>query len=92
MPAIKRVVFLAHYKTDQQNPASIEAQMDLGKELVEREGRHLVDVFVDAGVRGSSFETRPGLPSALAGSNREADDGYSRCPNAARSASVRSSA
>lgn len=74
MHAIKRVVFYARYSTDQQNPASIETQIDLGREFVERQGWHLVDTFVDAGVSGSSFETRPGLQSALAGSNSGAYD------------------
>ncbi|WP_246746821.1 recombinase family protein [Agrobacterium burrii] len=61
MHALKRVVLYARYSTDQQNPSSIDTQFDLGKEFVVREGRHLVDTFVDAGVSGSSFEARPGL-------------------------------
>lgn len=74
MHAIKRVVFYARYSTDQQNPASIETQIDLGREFVERQGWHLVDTFVDAGVSGSAFETRNGLQSALARSNSGAYD------------------
>jgi DNA invertase Pin-like site-specific DNA recombinase len=70
----KRVVFYARYSTDQQNPASIETQLDLGKEFITRQGWHLVDTFVDAGVSGSLFETRPGLQAALAGSNNRAYD------------------
>jgi hypothetical protein len=54
---------------DQQNPTSIETQLDLRKEFILRQSRHLADTFVDAGVSGSSFETRPGLQAALAKSN-----------------------
>jgi len=69
MHALKRVVLYARYSTDQQNPASIETQLDLGKEFILRQGWHLADTFVDAGVSGSSFETRPGLQAALARSD-----------------------
>jgi DNA invertase Pin-like site-specific DNA recombinase len=69
MHALKRVVLYARYSTDQQNLASIETQLDLGKEFVLRQGWHLADAFFDAGVSGSSFETRPGLQAALAGAN-----------------------
>jgi DNA invertase Pin-like site-specific DNA recombinase len=57
-------------------PASIETQLDLGKEFVLRQGWHLADTFVDAGVSGSSFETRPGLQAALAKSNIGAYDAF----------------
>ncbi|MBB3302788.1 MULTISPECIES: recombinase family protein [unclassified Rhizobium] len=68
------VVLYARYSTDQQNPASIETQLDLRKEYVLRQGWHLADTFVDAGVSGSSFEARPGLQAALAGANIGAYD------------------
>ncbi|WP_425639023.1 recombinase family protein [Agrobacterium radiobacter] len=74
MHTFKRVMLYARYSTDQQNPASIETQLDLGKEFVLRQGWHLADTFVDAGVSGSSFETRPGLQAALAKSNIGAYD------------------
>ncbi|TWF47618.1 DNA invertase Pin-like site-specific DNA recombinase [Neorhizobium alkalisoli] len=74
MHAPKRVVLYARYSTDQQNPASIETQVDLGKDFVLRQGWYLADTFVDAGVSGSSFETRPGLQAALAKSNAGAYD------------------
>lgn len=74
MHALKRVVLYARYSTDQQNPASIETQLDLGKEFVLRQGWDLADTFVDAGVSGSSFETRPGLQAALARSSTGAYD------------------
>ena len=74
MHALKRVVLYARYSTDQQNPASIETQLDLGKEFVMRQGWDLADTFVDAGVSGSSFETRPGLQAALARSSTGAYD------------------
>ncbi len=71
-PQARRVY--ARYSTDQQKPALIETQLDLGKEFVLRQGWHLADTFVDAGVSGSSFETRPGLRAALARSNMGAYD------------------
>jgi len=51
MHAPKRVVIYARYSTDQQNPASIETQLDLGREFVLPQGWHLADAFVGAGVR-----------------------------------------
>lgn len=74
MHAPKRVVLYARYSTDQQNPASIETQLYLAKEFVLRQGWHLADTFVDAGISGSSFETRPGLQAALTRSNAGAYD------------------
>jgi len=61
----KRVVIYARYSTDQQNPASIETQLDLGTSFVLERGWTLCGTFVDAGVSGASFETRPGLQAAL---------------------------
>ncbi|MDS7594186.1 hypothetical protein [Agrobacterium tumefaciens] len=62
-----------------------------------RQSWHLADAFVDAGVSGSSFETRPRLQATLAKSNIGASDvilclkirkegvyksrGYSDCPS-----------
>lgn len=74
MHASKRVMLYARYSTDQQNPASIETQLDLGKEFIQRQGWYLADTFVDAGISGSSFETRPGIQAALARSNAGAYD------------------
>ncbi|WCJ65021.1 recombinase family protein [Agrobacterium tumefaciens] len=80
MHALKRVVLDARYSTDQQNPASIDTQCDLGKEFVARQGWHLVDTFVDAAVSGSSFETRPGLQAALAASGLAPQSSAENCP------------
>lgn len=74
MHALKRVMLYARYSTDQQNPASIETQLDLGKEFIQRQGWYLANAFVDAGISGSSFETRLGLQAALARSNAGAYD------------------
>lgn len=63
----KRVVVYARYSTDQQNPASIETQLDLGTSFVMERGWKLSGTYVDAGVSGASFETRPGLQAALKG-------------------------
>lgn len=62
---IKRVSLYARYSTDQQNPASIETQVELGKAFVEKHGWQLHEVYVDAGVSGATFETRLGLQSML---------------------------
>ncbi|MCR6502161.1 recombinase family protein [Shinella sp. CPCC 101442] len=52
----------------------MDTQLDLGKEFVMRQGWDLADTFVDAGVRASPFETRPGLRAALARSSTGAYD------------------
>lgn len=65
----KRAVLYARYSTDQQNPASIETQVDLGKEVIRRHCWQHIETYVDAGVSGASFETRRGLQAALAGAN-----------------------
>ncbi|WP_105405482.1 recombinase family protein [Neorhizobium sp. T7_12] len=70
----KRVVIYARYSTDQQNPASIETQLDLGTSFVLERGWTLCETFVDAGVSGASFETRPGLQAALKGARQGAFD------------------
>ncbi len=70
----KRVVIYARYSTDQQNPASIETQLDLGTSFVLERGWTLCETFVDAGVSGASFETRPGLQAALKGAREGAFD------------------
>ncbi|MCF6367241.1 recombinase family protein [Rhizobium halophilum] len=70
----KRVVIYARYSTDQQNPASIETQIDLGTSFVLERGWTLYQTFVDAGVSGASFDTRPGLQAALKGAREGAFD------------------
>lgn len=70
----KRVVIYARYSTDQQNPASIETQLDLGTSFVLERGWTLCETFVDGGVSGASFETRPGLEAALKGAREGAFD------------------
>ncbi|MGR9221294.1 recombinase family protein [Rhizobium leguminosarum] len=55
------MVIYARYSTDQQNPASIETQLDLGASFIAQHGWKLSGIFVDAGVSGASFETRPDL-------------------------------
>ena len=63
----KRSVIYARYSTDQQTPAAIETQLDLGASFIAERGWKLRETFVDAGVSGASFETRPGLQAALTG-------------------------
>lgn len=62
---VKSAVIYARYSTDQQNPASIQTQLDLGKEMIEAKGWKLIDSFVDAGISGANYETRPGIQNAL---------------------------
>lgn len=61
----KRVILYARYSTDQQNPASIETQLDLGNSFVTQRGWEVCGTYVDAGVSGANFDTRPGLQAAL---------------------------
>lgn len=61
----KRVVLYARYSTDQQNPASIQTQLDLGRAMIEAKGWQLIDSFIDAGISGANYETRSGLQAAL---------------------------
>ncbi|MFD1744482.1 recombinase family protein [Rhizobium helianthi] len=70
----KRVAIYARYSTDQQNPASIETQIDLGTSFLQERGWTLYQTFVDAGVSGASFDTRPGLQAALKGAREGAFD------------------
>jgi DNA invertase Pin-like site-specific DNA recombinase len=70
----KRVVLYARYSTDQQNPASIETQLDLGSSFISQRGWDLCGTFVDAGVSGESFDTRPGLQAALSAARQGAFD------------------
>lgn len=62
---VKRVVLYARYSTDQQNPASIQTQLDLGRRMIEAKGWKLIDSFVDAGISGANYETRLGIQNAL---------------------------
>lgn len=70
----KRVVLYARYSTDQQNPASIETQLDLGNSFIVQRGWELCDTYVDAGISGTNFDTRPGLQAALMGARKGAYD------------------
>lgn len=45
-PMFKRVVLYARYSTDQQNPASIQTQLDLGRAMIEAKGWQLVDTVL----------------------------------------------
>ncbi|PWE52122.1 hypothetical protein DEM27_32690, partial [Metarhizobium album] len=65
-----RTVIYARYSTDQQNPTSIETQLDLGRSFAVSKGWSVLGVYVDAGVSGASFETRPGLQASLVGARQ----------------------
>ncbi len=49
----RRVILYAPYSTDQQNPASIETQLDLGASFVWERGWKLNGTYIDAGVSGA---------------------------------------
>lgn len=57
----KTVLFYARYSTDRQNEVSIETQVELGKNFVERQGWKLAEIYSDAAVSGTSFTYRPGI-------------------------------
>ena len=61
----------ARYSSDQQRATSIDDQIRLCKERIEREGWRLVQVYRDAAMSGATA-LRPGYQAMLAGA-READ-------------------
>jgi DNA invertase Pin-like site-specific DNA recombinase len=70
----KTVLFYARYSTDRQNEVSIETQVELGKNFVERQGWKLAEIYSDAAVSGTSFTYRPGIQQLLAHVRREKID------------------
>jgi DNA invertase Pin-like site-specific DNA recombinase len=61
----QRVAIYARYSTDRQNPRSIEDQVRLCRERVERDGGTVAEVFSDAAISGS-VSSRPGIDALLA--------------------------
>ena len=51
-PLITRAVIYARYSTDLQSPASIEDQIRLCRERLQRDGHELVKVYSDRAVSG----------------------------------------
>jgi site-specific DNA recombinase len=62
-----RAVIYARYSSESQKEASIEDQIRICKEMIERQGWGLVEVFSDQAISGSTF-FRPGYQKLLEGS------------------------
>ena len=61
-----RVALYARYSTDNQREASIEDQLRLCREQVQREGWQIIETYADAAISGASMILRPGIKSLLA--------------------------
>ena len=61
-----RAVIYARYSSDQQRAASIEDQVRLCRERIDREGWSLVQTFADRAMSGATL-LRPGMQGLLAG-------------------------
>jgi site-specific DNA recombinase len=60
-----RAGIYARYSSDNQNDKSVEDQIDLCRELCEREGLTVVAVFDDRAISGASVINRPGYQSLM---------------------------
>jgi site-specific DNA recombinase len=68
-----RAVIYARYSTDLQSAASIDDQVRLCRERVERDGHELVRVYSDRAISGSSL-LRPGIQSLMQDAGRREFD------------------
>jgi site-specific DNA recombinase len=64
-----RAVIYARYSTDLQNVASIDDQVRLCREHIERDGHKLVQVYNDRAVSGATL-IRPGIQSLMQDASR----------------------
>ena len=64
-----RAVIYARYSTDLQSSASIDDQVRLCRERIERDGHALTQVYNDRAVSGASL-MRPGIQSLMRDANR----------------------
>jgi site-specific DNA recombinase len=62
----KRVAIYARYSSDLQREASIEDQVRVCRERVERDGGTVVEVYSDAAISGQRASNRPALQKLLA--------------------------
>lgn len=69
-----RAALYARFSTDMQNPASIEDQMRLCRELAESLGATVVAELEDAGISGTSMANRPGVQALMDLARRRAVD------------------
>ncbi len=60
-----RAAIYARYSSDNQNDKSVEDQIDLCRELCEREGLTIVAVFDDRAISGASVINRPGYQALM---------------------------
>ena len=72
-----RAVIYARYSSDAQREASIEDQVRLCRELAERQGWEVVEVYADHALSGASA-LRPGYQRAARGRPRPAVRGGRR--------------
>ena len=68
-----RAVIYARYSTDLQTAASIDDQVRLCRERIERDGHELVQVYSDRAVSGATL-MRPGIQSLMQDAGRGAFD------------------
>jgi site-specific DNA recombinase len=61
-----RVAIYARYSSDLQSEASIEDQIRLCRENIERDGHTEVQAYTDYAISGSSLHNRPGMQTLLA--------------------------
>jgi site-specific DNA recombinase len=61
-----RAVIYARYSSDLQSESSVEDQVRLCQERVERDGYKMTQVFSDYAISGSSLVNRPGMLSLMA--------------------------
>ena len=64
-----RAVIYARYSTDLQSAASIDDQVRLCRERIERDGHELVQVYSDRAVSGATL-MRPGIQSLMQDASR----------------------
>src|SRR5262245_121575 len=60
-----RAVIYARYSSDLQSEASIDDQVRLCRERVEKENGTVVDVYADYAISGGSVRNRPGMQVLL---------------------------
>ena len=62
-----RAAIYARYSTDLQSASSIEDQIRLCRECVEKENGGIVEIYSDYAISGSSVRNRPGMRALLEG-------------------------
>jgi DNA invertase Pin-like site-specific DNA recombinase len=65
-----RAAIYARYSTDLQSASSIEDQIRLCREGVEKENGAIIDTYSDYAISGSSLRNRPGMQALLEGAKR----------------------